>query len=132
MVISAGQRHDNQFYDELLSSVRLAGAVGRPRCKPDALAGDNAYSAKRIRHDCHRRGITPVIPENKMQKGYRARKPGRKPVLDRDQYRRRNIVERLIGWLKRNRRVATRYEKLPESYRAFVLLAIIRNLLRAF
>ena len=131
-MVSAGQRHDNQFFDGLLSSVRFAGVVGRPRTKPDALAGDNAYSAKRIRHECHRRDITPVLPENKQQKANRSRKPGRKPRLDRAKYRRRNIVERLIGWLKQNRRVATRYEKLAESYRAFVLLAIIRNLISAF
>ncbi len=130
VVISQGQRHDNQFFDALLSLVRLAGVVGRSRTKPDALTGDNAYSCKRIRHECHRRDITPVLPENKQQKANRSRKPGQKPTLDREKYRRRNIVERLIGWLKHNRRIATRYEKLSESYRAFILLAIIRRFLR--
>jgi transposase len=41
-------------------------------------------------------------------------------------YRERNVVERLVGWLKQYRRIATRYEKLAASYLAFVQLAAIR------
>ena len=40
------------------------------------------------------------------------------------------MVERLIGWLKESRRVATRYDKLLEVYLAFVELAFLRRLLR--
>ncbi len=113
-----------------MDSVRLPGKRGRPRSKPDALAGDNAYSPKRIRHYCHRRNITPVIPENKQQRRNRTKKPGRKPRLNKVLYRQRNIVERLIGWLKENRRLAMRFEKRPENYLAFLHIAIVRRLLR--
>jgi transposase len=41
-------------------------------------------------------------------------------------YRERNVVERLVGKLKEYRRIATRYDKLAESYLAFVQLAAIR------
>jgi transposase len=37
--------------------------------------------------------------------------------LDKETDRRRNIVERLINRLKHYRRLATRYEKLADSYR---------------
>jgi len=94
------------------------------------LAGDNAYAHPWIRQYCHRRGITPVLPENKQQRANRAKKPGRKPILDKTLYRRRNVVERVIGWLKQNRRIATRYEKRSENYLAFLKMAIIRRLLR--
>jgi transposase len=46
--------------------------------------------------------------------------------MDRVLYRERNVVERLVGWLKEYRRIATRYEKLAASYLAFVQLASIR------
>ena len=53
--------------------------------------------------------------------------PGRNGRFDREAYRRRDEVERLIGRLKENRRVGTRHDKLAESYRAFVTLAMIRE-----
>ncbi|MBI4552125.1 MAG: transposase [Candidatus Latescibacteria bacterium] len=36
------------------------------------------------------------------------------------------MVERLIGWLKEYRRIATRYEKLADSSVAMLLLGFIR------
>lgn len=38
-------------------------------------------------------------------------------------YRQRNIIERLFGWLKENRRIVTRFDKLAKSYAAIVSLA---------
>jgi len=52
--------------------------------------------------------------------------PERAEGFDKIQYKRRNVVERLIGRIKECRRVATRYDKLAETFRAFVLLAFIR------
>ena len=46
--------------------------------------------------------------------------------MDRVLYRERSVVERLVGWLKEFRRIATRYDKLAASYLAFVQLASIR------
>jgi len=40
-------------------------------------------------------------------------------------YRDRNQVERLINRLKQFRRIATRYDKLADSYAAFVQLRAI-------
>jgi transposase len=60
----------------------------------------------------------------------RKRKNGEYPedVVDFDtkKYRRRNVVERLIARLKENRRIATRYDKLAERYKAFILLGFIK------
>ena len=47
------------------------------------------------------------------------------PDFDRHAYWDRNLVERLVGKLKRFRRVATRYDKLTPHYLAFVQLASI-------
>jgi transposase len=49
-----------------------------------------------------------VIPTRKDQK--------RLPGFDKATYRRRNVVERCIGWLKDRRRLATRFEKLAENF----------------
>jgi transposase len=50
--------------------------------------------------------------------------------FDREAYRRRNVVERCVGWLKENRRLATRFEKLAVNFLALVQLAMIRLCLR--
>jgi transposase len=65
------------------------------------------------------RGIQTVIPTRKDQRA--------NPRFDKATYRRRNIIERLVGWLKENRRLATRYEKLAVNYLALVKLAMIRR-----
>lgn len=39
-------------------------------------------------------------------------------------------MERLVGWLKESRRVATRYDKLAVTYLTFVKVAMLRRLLR--
>ena len=70
-----------------------------------------------------RKHIVPVIPS-------RADQP-QNPDFDRETYRERNLVERLVGKLKRFRRVATRYDKLAAHYLAFVKLASAMVWLRA-
>ena len=91
------------------------------RRRPDAVAGDKAYSASRIRSWLGRRGIEAVIPTRSDQPRER---------LNRKKYRRRNVVERCIGWLKRCRRIGTRYEKLAIHFLAMIKLAMIQRCLR--
>ena len=45
-------------------------------------------------------------------------------------YRRRNIVERLVGWLKECRRVLTRFEKTAINYLGMLNIAILQRYLR--
>jgi transposase len=54
----------------------------------------------------------------------------RLPRFDKATYRRRNVVERSIGWLKDRRRLATRFEKLAENFLAMVKLAMLERLLK--
>ena len=54
-----------------------------------------------------------------------------RPVeFDRDAYRRRNIVERLIGWLKESRRICSRFEKTAKNFGGFLKMAFIHRYLR--
>jgi transposase len=48
--------------------------------------------------------------------------------VDKAVYALRNRIERFFNRAKNSRRVATRYDKLIESFAAFVLLACIRIL----
>ena len=124
-VLSPGQRHESKFVAPVLQAVRLVrpgGRGGRPRTKPRLLAGDKGYSYTTVRRYLRRRGIRAVIPTRTDQRP--------SPRFDRTTYRRRNIVERLVGWLQENRRLATRYEKLAVNFLAMVKLAMIQRCLR--
>jgi len=61
--------------------------------------------------------IEGVIPVRKHEK--------RRFLLNKRAYKRRNVVERCIGWLKESRRIATRYEKLAVHYLGMVKLGMI-------
>jgi transposase len=90
---------------------------GRPRLRPDRLAGDKGYSSRTVRRYLRRRGIGDVI-------AHRSSDPPN-PCFDRVAYRERNQVERLINRFKQFRRVATRYEKLAVRYHALLTIVAI-------
>ncbi len=117
---TGGKRHEASEFENLFDHCELSVHFFRQR--PDAIAGDKGYSSKAIRNSISSRSIKPVIPTRKREA------PNER--FDRTRYRRRNIVERLIGWLKESRRIATRYDKLADSYLSFLKLAAIRRMLR--
>ncbi len=103
----------------VLRKIRVRGPVGRPRTRPEAVAGDKAYSSRGNRVHLRRRGIKAVIPEKRDQAANRKKKGprgGRPVCYDAGLYKERNTVERLINKLKAWRAVATPYDKTPESY----------------
>ena len=67
-------------------------------------------------------GTRAVIPTRKNEP--------RDSGFEKAQDRRRNLVERAVGWYKECRRLATRYEKLAVNYLAFWLVAMIEKDLR--
>src|SRR4051794_6973888 len=116
--LTGGQVHDSQQVTALINrgAIRRIGR-GRPRLRPAKLAGDKAYSSRSIRLALRKRGITPVIPTKANER--------RQPDFDREAYRQRNIVERLINRLKNFRRIATRYEKRAANYLAMITIGAI-------
>lgn len=122
-----GQAHESKQFEAVLNSIRIPQPRGRPRCRPQRVAADRAYSNQRIRHWLRQHRITAVIPPKKV----RGRpKLGRPTSYDHAHYRGRNVVERCIGWLKECRSVGTRFEKLAVNYLMLVKLAMIERYLR--
>ncbi len=126
MHVTPGQAHESKSFEQVVQAVCVPQRRGRPRCRPRRLAGDKGYSYPRIRRRLRHRRIEAVIPQRRDQ---RQRHRGRPLKFDREAYRRRNVVERCVGWLKENRRVAVRYEKLATNYLGMLKLAMIRRYL---
>lgn len=125
--LTAGQTHESTVLDTLLigADATVTNGENEPVAWPVALAGDKGYRADWIDDYLIDLGIRPVIP-SKANEDSEAR-----PVeFDRDAYRRRNIVERLIGWLKENRRICSRFEKTAKNFGGFLKMAFIHRYLR--
>jgi transposase len=88
--------------------------------KPASLAADKAYDSNAIPQHLQPAGIQAVIPS-------RANRLEQRP-LDEHLYATRNLIERFFCRIKQFRRVATRYDKLPERFSSFVALAAAKAL----
>ncbi len=128
-VLSVGQRNDCQCLAQALDAlaVKRVGR-GRPRKRPDDLYLDKGYSYPKCRRLLRRRGLRHVIPEREDQEKGRRKKGsdgGRPCAYERVRYACRNVVERCALRLQQFRRVATRYDKREDNYRATVTFAAI-------
>jgi transposase len=120
-VVTPGQAADSPQFSAVLAEVRVRGLAGRPRTRPDAVAGDKAYSSRANRAHLRKRKIKAVIPEKADQAANRKKKGprGGRPVShDAELYKERNTVERCINKIKDWRGLATRFDKRPDSYMA--------------
>lgn len=118
-VLTAGQRHEAPQVPTLLEQGAVARpGGGRPRIRPDRVAGDKGYTGTPVRAYLRQRGIGAVIPRRSTESRRGVR-------FDRVAYRERNVVERAINRLKQHRAIATRYEKLEETYHALLTIASI-------
>lgn len=89
---------------------------------------DKGYDSDELLHYCTRYGMRPIIPKRRM---HQRPKPGLPYQFDCSKYHLRNVVERLFGWLKKKRRLNTRYYQLASSFKATVTLACIEKCMRA-
>ena len=114
LVLSPGQSSDHKYAAE------LAGQAIEHRAQ--AVMGDRGYDSDALREQIMGAGLESVIPCRKCRKI--------RPEIDRERYKERNIVERFIGRLKENRRVATRYDKKASHFAGFIILAAIKDWLK--
>lgn len=90
--------------------------------KPGYLLADKGYDTNAIRDRLKHDGVRATIPS----KSNRVKAIRWNKAL----YRERNRIERMIGHLKINRAVATRYDKLARSFLDALHIAAIRKCLR--
>ena len=101
------------------------GDESLPVACPVAVGGDKGYRAEWIDTYLLNLGITPVIPSKANED-----RDARQVAFDRELYRQRNIVERVIGWLKEFRRVFSRYEKTAKNFGGMIRQAFIQRYMR--
>lgn len=118
IVVTPGQQNETTVFEALMEqgSVKRKGC-GRPRLRPRRIVGDKGYSSGKNRRYARCKGMRITIPR-------RSDEHHRGP-FDREIYRQRNRIERLVGRLKQFRRLATRYEKRAANFRAMWLLGAI-------
>jgi len=124
--LTPGQTHESTVLDELLvgADASLFDDEGHPIAWPVALAGDKGYRANWIDEYLMNLGIKPVIPTKDSDD-----RDARIVEFDRDAYKERNIVERLIGWLKESRRIFSRFDKTAKNFGGFIKIAFIHRYL---
>jgi transposase len=126
--LTAGQAHESTGLKPLLAGADecLFDHDGEPLAWPLQLAGDKGYRADWIDDYLLNLNIYPVIPSKTNQD-----EDARGIQFDREAYRGRNIVERLVGWLKESRRIFSRFEKTAKNFGGMIKMAFIQRLLRA-
>ena len=104
-LISAGQVSDYTGAAAMLGDLPQA----------EWLLADQGYDADWLREALKVKGMKACIP------GRKSRKTSVK--YDKRRYKRRNRIEIMFGRLKDWRRVATRYDRCPETYLSAIALA---------
>jgi len=113
VTLTGGQRNDVTQLLPLLDDLRarpIAGKVGRPRGKPDAVIADRGYDHDKYRRLLRARGISPVIARRRTTHG---------SGLGRQRW----VVERGFAHLHNFRRLRIRYERRAEMHTALLVLA---------
>ena len=109
----------------MMTANDLTNGGGEPVAWPVILAGDKGYRATWIDEYLLDLQITPVIPSKENED-----RTARRVEFDRELYRRRNIVERVIGWLKEYRRVFSRFEMSAKNFGGMLRIGFIQRDMR--
>lgn len=126
--LTAGQTHESTVLDVVLETAdkMLLDSNGDSVPWPVRLAGDKGYRADWIDACLMKMEILPVIPSKSNED-----RDSRLVPFDRESYRQRNIVERVIGWLKENRRIFSRFEKTAKNFGGMIKMAFMRCYLKS-
>ena len=115
MSFTGGNNHDNPQARGLITAMDTEAGVA-------TLIADRAYDANATRNAIEAAGCLACIPPKANRRAPAA--------YDQATFAKRHVVENFWEVLKRLRRISTRYEKLQQSFEAFVHLAILVQHLR--
>ncbi len=104
-VLLPGQRHDSVGAAPLIEGIEIA-----------ALIGDKGFDNDWLRKELDDRGALAVIPPKRDRKT--------NIPCDFAMYRWRHLIENFFCNLKQYRRIATRYDKTDQSFKAMINLAV--------
>ncbi len=113
MILTSANAHDVTQLLALVDAISpVAGKVGRPRRRPDAVQGDRGYDSEPHREELRARGIEPILAERNTPHGsglgvYRW------------------VVERTLSWLHQFRRLRVRFERRDDIHEAFLALGCV-------
>lgn len=135
MELSAGNENERQYLLPLVDELRQRGL------QPEEVWADRGYDSAELEHQLREREIQPQI--SKRRRAGEPIPPGtqtktqkrgnRKTTKTLDaKARHRWPVERTNAWLKARRRIATRRDRKPGNYLAFLQLAMALILIRSF
>jgi hypothetical protein len=65
--VTAGQAHEPTCVESMMDQIAIPQPVGRPRKRPQRLAGDKGYSNNRVRDWLWKHGIKPLIPRRETR-----------------------------------------------------------------
>ncbi len=105
--LTPGHAHDGRQFEFLYESLERENVL-------ESATMDKGYDADRIRARLSLDGIEAVIPPIPSR--------AQKLPYDKMQYRERNRIERFFNKLKQFRRIATRYDKLQQTFFAALCL----------
>jgi transposase len=107
---AAANEHDSTTLLPLVIDIPgVAGRVGRPKRKPDALVADKAFDSEDLRTLLRWLGIEPFIP----------RRGDGQSGLGKVRW----LIERTISWFHQFRRLRIRWERHPQMHQVFLSLA---------
>lgn len=112
-VTAANVNDATQLIDMVDAIPPVAGKVGAPRRRPDAIQADRGYRSRRNRRRLRWRGITPMLPTDRVQ-GQEVHGSGLGST--------RWVVERTISWVRQFRRLRVRYDRRADIHQAFLTL----------
>lgn len=110
LILSPGQASDHTYAPALAQKALDWSA--------EVVMDDKGYYSNSLRMLI----LDVVIPFRKNRKIH--------PEIDWERYKEKNIVERFVGKIRENRRVATRHDKNASHYVAFIILAAIKAWLK--
>ena len=116
-LLTPGQESDIGQAEELMEKGAIRRRSGQRRLRPHRLVADKGYTSAALRAYLHRYHIRYTIARRSNERG--------RGSFNKQHYRKRNIVEKLINRLKQFRRIATRYEKRAANFAAMITIASI-------